>query len=271
LRVWVFVALSGCNWVYGLDETRIRDGGTTQFFDAPADAAFGCPLDGSEPLFKLALRQVPVANCYAYVPSFDSGKALAQCGPFELAQGTVDAPMQRLDVGDGSLSDPRLFPEGDLAFAKSPFQSSLRLLSRAGDVWTDEREVLPIPAGDWHISNPTSGPDRRAIVIRFDSTQMERQIIEYAEVNGTWTPRDTYQLATPFGYRPSLTSDGLHLVFDAATAGIYYAARANRDARFSVVTKLSTAPQQGLFPFLTDDCGSLYFSALDTVFVLQQR
>jgi hypothetical protein len=76
----------------------------------------------------------------------------------------------------------------------------------------------------------------------------------------------------------SLSPDGLRLVASGITIGpgsgvaaIVYAARASVNDPFSGAAPLEGTPSAGQTPFMTEDCGRLYFSGLGSVFYISQR
>ncbi len=272
--VGLVIAFGACNWAYDLDRTRPEniDGPPQQFFDAPADAPFGCPANGGQPRFKKALHQIPVGRCQSYSPSYDANRALALCdGLLGLVQGPLDGPMAPMTPSNLSVSEPRIFPEGDRAFVKNKTDAMLEIYTRDGDVWTRTSAVTPFPS-QWHISNPSRGPDRRAIVIEYSESQLAYLITELAEQGTAWPVRDSYLMPTGgFGINPTLSGDGLRLVFEGPGNIMFYATRADLSQRFGGVVALSTVPSQVTHAYLRDDCGRIYFSAIDTVLYLEQE
>lgn len=268
----LLIAVCGCNAVFGLRETAPVD---AAYFDAPIDAAPQCPAPGGEPLFRPAYVQVPVSQCFSYVPSA-SGHALARCqnamwfGPAngELRPATFQTTAQ--------LNEPRLAPEGDLAIVSVFPGPTFELYRRTGDdSWVHERQVIAaLPTRS--VSTPSRGPDRRAMVVEFDTDHY--QLTEIRDTGASpWAVADSYPISAlevTALYSANLTADGLRLVFNgnsnAGDSGVFQSERPSLSARFGPARLLSTVPSIAETPFMTEDCSRIYFSGLDTVFYLAQ-
>ena len=270
--LWLLLSV-GCNDFYGLDATRSRDAAPKVFFDTPPDAPYACPGPGTAPRFRAQLGQLPVPDCRSYTPSHDWKNALAECPTMGIMQGPLDGPLSvTISTDAGYLFEPRLFPEGDRMFVKDAVANRVDIYTRTGTTWSSTSTIRGTASGDWYISNPSRGPDRRAIVIEY-TLEFGYAIIELVEQGGTWTPKPAYKLNNvTFGAYPSLSSDGLRMVFQATPIeGSFYAARATLDDPFDQPVALTTVPKQAAHPFLEDDCSRIYFSALSTVLYLTQE
>lgn len=269
----MILALVGCNQIYGLEATKGRDAAPKEFFDAPPDAPFTCPGDDSAPRFKPRFGQVPVGQCFAYTPSHDTKTAVAYCFGLGIAEGPIDGPLaSTIPPGTRTLFDPRLFPEGDRMFIRDTTNGNrVDIYARQGTTWSATPFLTAVP-NDWYVSNPSRGPDRRAIVLEYSPAIDGFVITEYVEQQpDAWTARPSYKLNTVnFGTHPSLSSDGLRMVFSTFT-GVFYASRPTLADRFDKPIELTTLPNQASYVFLEDDCSRIYFSALETVLYLEQE
>lgn len=268
----LLAAVCGCNAVFGLRETAPVD---ATYFDAPIDAPARCPAPGGEPLFRPAYTQVPVNQCFSYVPSA-SGHALARCQN-TMWHGPVDGELQPATfVTASQLNSPRLAPEGDLAIVGVFPGNTFELFRRAvDDSWVHERQVFgALPTRD--VSTPSRGPDRRAMVVEFDTDHY--QLTEIRDTGGSpWEVVDSYPASVLDVIElnsVSLTADGLRLVFKgsstAGDSGVFQSERPNLSARFGPARLLTTVSNIAETPFMTEDCGRIYFAGLDTVFYLAQ-
>lgn len=266
MRVLLLLLLPGCNALYDLDATRNRDAAPNQFFDAPPDAPFGCPA--GEPRFKEALGQLPDAGCNSYTLASD-GRALAACPT--ISQGWRDGALESVPLLPDTLRAPRIFPEGDRAFMTDVISQLLHLYARSGETWSLAMTIgAPMQFPD--LSNPSRGPAARVILIE-PAGAAGRQLTELVESNGTLTPLYSVPvsaLGVTDVVHPSLSNDGLRLVFVRAGQP-FYATRPDLASRFGTATRLSTVPVGIEFPFLTEDCGYLYFSAENRVAYVEQE
>lgn len=264
-------ALAGCNQVYGLDSTQLRDG-------APPDAPYACTDQPPD------LRGKPIEivggrdAARSYSISIDRRIAVAE-RTGTLVEGPGDGPlsMPALLMPAPSLppGSPRLAPEGDELFVRyysaiSPSSpATVERYQREGNVWARRATILMINGAIPDISAPTrrdAGP-RRMLVLH--STIDLREMIETAP--DVWMQVGAYtaaELGATAIQAPNLTPDGLHLVYSGQTASgpvLGYTSRPEIGARFSVPA-VDANPFFGSpaisDPFLTEDCARLYFYVL---------
>ncbi|HSD87772.1 MAG TPA: hypothetical protein VLB44_09675, partial [Kofleriaceae bacterium] len=125
--------------------------------------------------------------------------------------------------------------------------------------------------------------------IDYSYTTYTYDFVEIANGTGAWTELYRFpvtDLGLSSGATPmeiSLSPDGLRLTFmtpgvwtmDSSGQYIYsdpvfYAERAALTDRFNMPVALPSVPEQVQWPFMTADCGRIYFSALNRVFYLAQ-
>jgi len=127
-----------------------------------------------------------------------------------------------------------------------------------------------------YVSSISAAPDRRVIVIDQPSG-MQPTLHEYADRAG-WTEIATYPSASISAliFNPSISADGRRMVF-IGPDGVRTADRASKDDPFGASQLLVGVP--GAFaghavildwPVLDDDCGKVYFSALNGEFFLER-
>lgn len=288
---WVPVLLAcGCNSVFGLTPTELVDAPPP--IDAPDPPR--CPAIGTIPAFGDDLRSIPAIGCTGYATN-DSGIAMAYCNN-QVARGPVDGEMTPIMMDD-PVYQPRLAPDGDELFALH-YNMTTFLYELVDLVWRDNKleqvgTYIPPSSATYgfysSFSTPSRGPDRHIIYVDYNNTTYTYDLVEIANGTGTWTEQSRVpvtDLGLPTGATPmqlSLSPDGLRLVFMTAGAWVmdgsgqytwidpvFYADRASLTDRFSMVVALPSVPDQVQSPFLTADCGRIYFSALNRVFFLVQ-
>ena len=266
------LVVAGCNELLGLEATVPVD---ARLFDAPADAAPMCPAPGGEPRFGSAYTQVMAPDCSSYIPTRVWGKAVAYCPAINIAEGDDDGPLATAIVMPPSdrYRFPRVSDDGAVLFAENAATGMLDVFHRAGDTWSYSRSLFD--ASYRFMSNPTRGPVRRAVQTDYNSASYSLLELE-EQSDGSWmqiasTPGA--DLGVGFLDEPALSSDGLRLTFLGVPLGtmqmaVFHAQRGDLASHFGNAVRLTTVPAlPGLdTPFITDDCGRFYFSALRTVF-----
>jgi hypothetical protein len=123
------------------------------------------------------------------------------------------------------------------------------------------------------LGAPSAQPDRRVFYVDGNFAH------EVALSDTTLTPIMSYAAAElgvqTLGSAPNLSPDNLRIVFAGVlvgqtTAQVYYADRATATGRFGVARLIGHAPLGVTDPFMTGDCGRLYFSTAGAVFYAQQ-
>jgi hypothetical protein len=279
------VALAGCNQVFNLSPAINRDA-DLQFFDAPADAPFSCPTAGTLPRFKRNITQAILQTCHDYTLSRATGRALAMCS--ELTTGIYEGAIDELMHPALGFVPPtgfmieraRLAADGDLAIAKiydvNINYKHATYVRTIDGVWQWVNEPN-IPTSYATSFSPVSrGPAHRVFVMDQDLVRYE----EWAQQDlATWQLVDTYSLAdlgVDYLADVRLAPDALRMLFwgrvDVASPyRVLYVDRRDLSSRFSKAVALDTVPPMVTDPSITDDCGRIYFGALDSVFHLQQE
>jgi hypothetical protein len=290
VRVWpAILLLVGCNRIFGIAETGQTpppDAIDAAYFDAPADAPFACPPTGETPTFSRLLNQI-VQTCADYSPS-TMGRAVGYClgTKYQLAEGPVDGelvPIADFAEVDGTHLDlARYAPEGDELFVRVWLESSvfarIVVYRPSGGTFVADHDIT-LPAAEpidsfVRFGAPSRGPLRRMMI---RNTGQDYQEIE-VDATGASTSIGTYTAgdlgaASLIGLPPNMSPDGLRIVFLASDASVgtitAYADRATINDRFSKVRILDGVPRSDA-PFMTENCGRVYFTALGYVFWVQR-
>ena len=290
----ILLALAACNRVFGVEDTTLRDAPPPP----PPDAPFQCPAAGATPIappvFNTGLVRATSQMCANYSQSASARLEVALCqvgSTTSWAQRGFDEPaFQPIQ-----LANPNRTP--------SMASNTFRLAADGDELFIDETGgTLPIgvyhrdsatsTSWTWEYDLPrtdafavaTSGVTRRGSAPRhylgFFTT--DRMLHEYVETApGTW--QDAMQYGPTdlgvggFSTVPvfAFTGDGLRLVFIAKATpqsngySTFYTDRDRLDVplRPGVMMAISSPPTQ---PFLTDDCGRLYFDNLGAIYFVQQ-
>jgi hypothetical protein len=281
MRGWLLLALCGCNQIFGLTPTRPID---AAFFDAAPDAAPMCPAPGTPPRFSSLLHQEIVEYCEFFSETEAGDLAAADCNrgvgiSDRGADGLLTPATLVTTVPITSTPAlPRLTPEGDEMWVR--VGSSFFVYSHTGDhLWTYQRDLL-VPAG---TSNDVITPPSRRVQgkrhfvrFAFNMGTLEELVDDGAQLTQikTYTPGD---FGVPFFQFPTLTADGLRLVFasgdpnDVLTNITVYSDRASIDDNFSLPARVLDSAPVVFDPFLTVDCGRIYTSGLGSIFYAQQQ
>jgi hypothetical protein len=270
------LAVAGCNQVFGLQPTRLVD---AAYYDAkPAQ----CPAIGTVPTFsRTDIFYSP--NCLSYFPA-EAGVGLADCSP--VLQGPPDsATLTPATVPSIYYVHPRPAPEGDRAIFAHVSSSTLRpdeidLLTYNGQAWGNPTK-MPIDATAVDdVGAPSRSTGGAHVVATAANGTM---FLEYVASGGTWTQLPAI-LPTALGLAgssyvgdASLTPDGRRMVFfcqqtQGELAALYYADRASIGDAFGMASKIAVDAVVGAIdhPYLSEDCGRLYFTDSSTIFVATQ-
>lgn len=257
----VVLVLGACNQVFGLQETRLRDGDVGTGGEPIIDAPFMCPPSGP-PSYTGSGHLWSDRHCRSYSISADGKMAAAQCSD----TGSIETGPAHGALAPGSglpsvsqFDYPRLSPEGNELFVHS--SSDLRIYHLNGSTWT-QTGSLPRPSGgDILASVPSMGPDRRVMLYGGQS------IYEYANTGTGWTAVGApYDLGAIGGFSSikglELLPDGLRFVFygNNANFGTYYMERTSLTARFGSAVRISGLPSPYGDDFLTPNCGVAYYA-----------
>jgi hypothetical protein len=283
----LLVALSGCNQVFGLDDTQLVDAGHL-FLDAPPDASPMCADPSEMPRFDRELHQAVYADldCHLYQTSA-IGLALAQCAPLATNQQRIYearvGPIGEMAIARGDLGEPDVVYSIALAPEGSEVWLARYDVNEAAGIWRYQRDA----DGVWHrmektpitfaagqkISTVTRGPVRHLFVLESNTQTREWAL----DASGNWIDVGVYtsaQLGTPLLFHLNLSPDGLRMLMYARDQNNYlnvvrYGSRASVDARFMSSTEIPGAPQADDL-FFTEDCDRVYFSGLSAVFYVRR-
>jgi hypothetical protein len=281
---WVIVALFGCNQVFGLHRTTELPPADAQKYDAMLDAPFACPPIGTPPAFVRRYHQPFVQSCTMYIASLTASFATALCHPDPetsiISEGPINEAMTTSTFvpPNITLANPKLGPDGDvlLAHLAAGSTNTIALYDRTGSTWTFRQDAYTLPLTDPDAIPST--PMRNGSFLTY-TTNNGGEIHEIVHTSpGTWADKKKHTL-TELGVSTvvdhiGLSPDGLRIVFRGATLspvmyGIFYADRQRPLDPFNgaILLDLPNATD----PFMTEDCGRLYFDAIGTVFYVQRR
>lgn len=289
-RVALIVALTGCNAIFGLDETTTYDARHI-YDDAMIDAPPFCPAPAVVPQFDRELHQAIYAdsNCQQYQTS-SLGIALATCYDAQFRQQMYEARVGPITDAVPALGDINTANGYTYSFALTPEGGEVYVarydttLVKVG-VWRFERdatgmwkqmEALPFSSATGLTLSPVTRGPHRHILVR-DQSAVE--IHEWAvDDTGTWNDIAKYDPTADFGssavYGFGLSSDGLRLplyIYDTTAAAyvMQYSYRESIDDRFSMPTAMPSAPRTQTL-FLTEDCDRAYFAGFGAVFYVKR-
>jgi hypothetical protein len=288
MRVWAMCLLvAGCNPFFDISGTEPRPLVDAQYFDAPADAPFACPPTGETPQFSQNLKQI-VQNCQE-VSTSTTGRIAGLCRErsAQISEGPLEGPLVPIagfeQVAPTHIDLVRYAPEGDELFVRIWQDDSvvgrIVVVRQTASGFSIDHDVT-LPAGEAtdsfiRFGTPSGGPKRR-MFIRNGSEPGIREI--ELDETGASTLVGSYTAADfgvdYFGVPGNITADGLRVVFlgspPSSQAQPVYADRASLADRFSTARVLSGLPYN-VTPFVTADCGRLYFDGLGYIFWVQRR
>ena len=198
-------------------------------------------------------------------------------------EGEIDAimsPAQGFVAPTGFLIErARLAADGDVAIAKIydvnfNYKHATYVRTNEG-VWQWANEPNIPTSYATSISPVSRGPAHRVFVRDQDLVRYE----EWAQQDATWQLVASYSLAdlgVDYLGETRLAPDALRMLFwgrvDVSSPyRVLYVDRPDLTSRFSKAVALTTVPPMVTDPSITDDCGRLYFGALDSVFYVQQE
>jgi hypothetical protein len=261
MRCWLgLVALCACNQIFGLDSTKVSN--TMDVRPPPM-----CPPIGQTPTFTQPASVLLSNNCSAVIVDAKETFALADCSVVE--QGPPNM-LTMANVPTGYQS-PRLEPEGTAAFFEK-FDSmgvplEWDLLTYDGSSWGNPM-TLPMLAfsmtSDYytHFGAPSQATGGAHVI----GQRNDGMLVEFSSTDPTsWSQVGVISTLGPAAVNvvaASLTPDGRRLVF-AAPGGIYYSDRQTIGDQFAPATQLAIMglpSVDGSLPYLTGDCGDLYYA-----------
>ncbi len=241
-----------------------------------------CPAPGMLPQFKGSLNQIVNDYCLWYTRDEAGARDAAFClGGIGISDGSGDGTLAPSSLsGAPPLRNtpdlPRLSPEGDELWVRG--DGRIYVYTRAGDhAWGFVRDLgLMLSSGIETFTPPTR---KVAGKRRFVMTTLNIQNLQEWEDDGaqlTMVGQYTNsQEGSAFFLNPTLTADGLRLVWSGATFAdpntnlTLYADRGSLSETFSTAKVLTSAPVV-TDPFLTADCGRIYTSGLGSIFYAEQ-
>ena len=296
----------GCNQLFEIQQTDLID--APPMIDAPPPPvcpASTKPLFGTE-LVQVPARN---CTSYAVDATGVVAAALCLdlAGGYSLATGPVGEVLVPLTLqpSPAYISVMRFAPEGDSLFitAANELYEYITTEYRVTDgVWTAVTSFRPPGLSQYEyyvLSTPSVGPARRFLTSRYDQTLGAQVIVELGYDGGKATElwqTPLTEAAVDSVDMPSLSADGLRLLFTSYSPGlwgrggvsdmleptppeqigayeqpVYYMTRASLDVRFTGEAQLLESVPSGVtWPHMTDNCGRVYFSALNTVWYLRQ-
>jgi hypothetical protein len=287
MRAWIVIALVGCNHRQAAAPDAAHDAVASP--DGPngppvpgARTPWQCPAIGTLPQFA-ATKQQAIAGCTEYMESASAGIAMVTCSAVQFV-GPFGGTFAKA-IGLPIAGFEQLFPEGNQAFGRTYINPPTPPIYR-WDVYTQDAfgtwgqsSSTPFMAADgtgptknYEFGVPSrANPERQAFVHEGGTGGLPT--ILHLVASPAWSEVQQYSmtdlgLATTTG-APQLSSDGLRFVVSAVSAsnqvGIFYADRATTADRFSPARLLFIAATA--HPYLTDDCGRMYFDGSATTVV----
>jgi hypothetical protein len=278
------VVVTACNQIFDLKPTQSVDA-AHEFFDAPIDAPFACPPLGASPQFGSVFHQVVLQNCKDYTISAERQVAMALCDPgngeyrYDLTQGPIDGPLAIVP----GFADPawdlqfmRLSPDGDklflLYYSTTLFMYQIRAFHFDGAAWQRDPDLAMLSSYA-EFSAATAKPNRRAMLT--DTSSRLAELVE--DDTGKWVVAAVHppaELGLGVAGAPKLSADGLRILVTGVVASgggehVYYSARASVVDPFPPATQLLGVPNVR-DAYMTEDCGRVYFSGLESIFYVQR-
>ena len=252
--------LCGCNQIFGIKSTDVIPSVDARFFDAQADAPFLCPAIGTVPQFSPQLVLAVSQPCLRYRTS-DAGFGAAYChdasGPNGyVAEGVIGA-MLKPSVGistplNDQLMAVNLTPEGDqlVLGVQASGVPRLERYQRQPDASWAAIANLGLTAEAFALSGFTRAPNRHVLRLSASTGGAFEEMVDAADDNASWTSVHDYskaELGVAVASYPSLTSDGLRLIFvgaptQSAPLQLYYTDRAALTDRFGAAVTMPEPP-----------------------------
>lgn len=275
----------GCNSVFGNDRVGSAPNIDARFFDAPTDAPPACPSAGS-PTFRAGLFQVNAPDACTNFSIAENGALMAVCPgatSMVLYGGTVADGLRPAMTDLPSTAQPleiRIAPEGDFAIiqiydsgSSTANQTHALRIDPATSIWHD-LGAIAVPSG--FLSTPTrAAPDRHMLLYDLSGDQF----FDFVGDGVAWTKQTPYTTSPTSGFHSinssfALTPDGLRIVANASPFAnglpqLLYGVRPDLASPFtdsSLVDEASSIEQ----PALSEDCGELYFIAIDRILYVKQ-
>ena len=274
----LLLAMTACNQAFGLDQTRKFDAGR---YDAPIDAPFACPRNGSEPpTYSPFLHQDVAEDCTDYSIS-PAGRAVALCfvdrvHVNHVAEGSPDRALQPVIdlVPPEQFFRPRLSPDGQRMLVQVTLSSAftVREYTRMADGSWQRGADAPFGTSFYDgISTIARGPTGDRVLV----SRTDLSVHEWAHEGSTWREvlvETAGELGTPVA-EIVITSDGLRAVISSISSSsnsmMFYTDRIDESSKFRrAVLLVGVTPLSS--HFLTDDCARVYVTGVGSIFYAQQ-
>jgi hypothetical protein len=252
------LALAACNQVFGNANVHGFD---APFYDASIDARPTCPV-GSVPGFSRDFFQLAVDPCTSITVA--GTDMLAICSNL-LVYGGLGSNLATVPELPSGGYAPRLAHDGRRMSMIVPLPStnlrSVVVFHHTGETWFRDPDIATDVAAIEGASEISNGPDARVLVAYGDGVH------ELDEQSGSWIDVGTHAIAyASESYNGlHLSGDALHGWFSNGAIG-YFFDRPSLDSAFVIDGVI--AGSDGIEDLdLTDDCGLMYFGALDRIWV----
>lgn len=275
MRVALLV-LCACNQVFGVKDTRQVD---ARFFDAPADAAWGCPPLGQPPVLDPQLHQDILQWCMSY--SIAGGHAVASCHEpsdfFDIYEGAPDqtlapAPGVPANAGDDVYDQPRLSSDGSELYVRhynysTNVQETLMYTRGAGGAWVPG---TPPPFGQNANDNQSTIVAGSTGDRTFISNNLA--IEEWVHEATGWRDAGSIPIASllptqAVGLNPI---DPLRLLVSGYDRHTYYTDRLDVGSPYRSAIRITELPDYASDAAMTPDCGRVYIAGLHSIFYVRQ-
>ena len=242
-----------------------------------------CPQITTLPTFRGLPVRVFSNNCIGYTVDELHDFGVGDCCPVVEGPADTSAPTaSTLPTADPSCTlwrYPRLDPEGTGAIFLDVAANTYDYVTYDGTKWTKSVALTAISATIYDSVGAPSRWSAGAHVIARNMTT--GGFDEFVQTNGVWSaaqPITTLMFTGSTKTGASLTPDALRMVFEGIEAftgltHVYYADRPTPTSAFSAarVLPFPGAPPQAFEPFLTEDCGTLYYGDSDgTIWAARQ-
>src|SRR5260221_4882931 len=223
-----------------------------------------------------------------------NGSSMGMClfGTYEISAaqpGESMTPITYVGTQGYAILVPRLGLAGDFAVFATQFSDANATINRivtahydaAAKTWFED-DVLPINANArLFLLTPTAGPLRHVAYIDTDRVSGALTFYELVSDGVKWSEQAHYALAplgltvvAPYDAAASMTADGLHVVVTGQVQGLpvqLFSDRASITDAFGPFRVIDSVPSEGAELFMTDDCGQLYFRALQHILYFDQN
>jgi hypothetical protein len=276
-----------CNPILGLKDTRP--------FDAPPpDAPPKCPTPGTAPVFSTVIRQALLEHCAYFATSVASDLAAAYCldqvrGVDQWEVGPIAGPLSPITfvypAATAQVTYGKLAPNGnelwmDQLVTAGNVETLSIYTSSDPTTWAWTADVFTIQGSGFSaVSAPATTPYGRRVLVLYNNV-----VHELEEIGAAWSERHSYTQSdlgvSQIYYQLNLSPDGLRMVFLGGVPrngnqvdAVMYVDRADASATFGPSQALAGPPLgvgQIQYPFMSADCGRLYFLGLDQILYLEQ-